>query len=79
MIRNYIISRFSFLPAAYSISIAHYDFSHILIFSSNQFTLQLHSVEKYFKTRSRFLSKNQHFFREINVFPKELISRIFLA
>ena len=40
-----------------------------------------HSVEKCYKTRSRFLRKNQHFFREINVFTKkvtkELISRFF--
>ena len=38
-----------------------------------------HSVEKCYKTRSRFLRKNQHFFREINFFTievaKDLISR----
>ena len=41
-----------------------------------------HSVEKYNKTRSRFLGKNQHFFRQITVFTKEvtneLISRNFV-
>ena len=40
-----------------------------------------HSVEKYHKTRSLFLRKNQHFFRQINGFTKEvtkeLISRKF--
>ena len=41
-----------------------------------------HSVENYYKMRSRFLRKNWHFFRQINVFTeevtKELISRNFL-
>ena len=36
-------------------------------------------VSKCYKTRSQFLRKNQHFFREINVFTKELISRIFIC
>ena len=40
-------------------------------------------MEKYNKTRSRFLEKNQHFFRQITVFTKEvtkeLISRNFLS
>ena len=31
---------------------------------------QLHSVEKYHKTRSLFLRKNEHFLRQINVFNK---------
>ena len=37
-----------------------------------------HIAEKCYKMRSRFLRKNQHFFRQINVFTKELISRKFL-
>ena len=46
--------------------------------------LKVHtSVEKYRKTRLQFLRKNQHFFRQINVFTKEvtneLISRNFLS
>ena len=46
---------------------------------------RLFSVEKYHKTRSRFLRKNQHFFRQTNVLnkqvqvTKELISRNFLS
>ena len=40
-------------------------------------------MEKYYKMRSRVLHKNQHFFRQINVFTKEvtkeLISRIFFS
>ena len=31
-----------------------------------------HSVEKCYKKRSRFLRKNQDFFRQINVFTKEV-------
>ena len=42
-----------------------------------------YSVEKYYKTRSRFLRKNQHFSREFNIFIKEvtkrLISKIFFS
>ena len=42
-----------------------------------------HSVEKCYKPRSRFLRKNQHSFREINVHTKEvtkeLISRNFFC
>ena len=34
-------------------------------------------MEKNYKTRSRFLGENQHFLCQINVFTKELISRIF--
>ena len=33
---------------------------------------QFHSVEMRTKTRSRFLQKNQHFFRQIHVFTKEV-------
>ena len=44
----------------------------------NEFTVHS-SVTKLSKTRSLFLLKNQHFFRQINVFTKEvnkeLISR----
>ena len=53
--------------------------------SSNRFfsNLSHNSVEKYYKTRSQFLRKNQHFFRQINVFTKEvtkeLISRNFFS
>ena len=32
-------------------------------------------VEKYYKTISLFLQQNQQFFRQINVFTKEMISR----
>ena len=43
----------------------------------------LHSVEKSSKTRSPFLRKNCHFFRQINAFTKEvtkeLISRNFFS
>ena len=35
-----------------------------------------HSVEKSSKTRSRFLRKNQHFFRQINVFTKEITKEV---
>ena len=38
-----------------------------------------HSVEITTKRRSQFLRKNRHFFRQINVFTKELISRIFFS
>ena len=45
------------------------------------FSIMKAQCGKYYKTRSRFLGKNQHFFRQINVFTKEvtkeLISRIF--
>ena len=45
--------------------------------------MNTHSVEKYYKTHSRFLGKNQHFFRQITLFTKEvtkeLISRNFLS
>ena len=34
----------------------------------NVFTPQYSVVEKYLKTRSRFLRKNEHFFRQMNVF-----------
>ena len=41
------------------------------------------SVEKYYKKRSRFFRKNQHLYRQINVFTKEvskvLISRNFFS
>ena len=43
----------------------------------------MHSVEKSSKTRSLILCKNEHFFRQINIFTKEvtkeLISRKFLS
>ena len=49
----------------------------------NFFTFRTHSVEKSSITRSLFLPKIQHFFRQINVFTKEdtkeLISRKFLS
>jgi len=51
-------------------------------FPWNQF-FSIHSVEKSSKTRSQFLRKNCHFFRQINVFtiefPKEMISLKFLS
>ena len=34
------------------------------------------SLEKNYKTRSRFLRKNQHFFRQINVFTKEVTKEL---
>ena len=34
-----------------------------------------HSLEKYYKARSRFLRINQHFFREINVFTKHSVEK----
>ena len=37
-------------------------------------SLKVQSVEKYRKTRSQFLRKNQHFFRQINVSTKEVHS-----
>ena len=36
-------------------------------------------MEKLSKTRSLFLQKNEHFFRQMNVFTKALISRNFLS
>ena len=35
-----------------------------------------HSVENYYKMRSRFLRKNQQFFRQINVFTKEVTKKL---
>ena len=46
------------------------------VFSNiSSFFAQPQSVEKYCKTLSRFLKKNILFFRQTNVFTKELISR----
>ena len=46
------------------------------VFSNiSSFYEQLQIVEKYCKTLSRFLRKNILFFRQTNVFTKELISR----
>ena len=51
----------------------------LYVFTWNRFgCVQLHSVEKYNKTRSLILRKDQYFFCQINVFTKELISRKFL-
>ena len=36
-----------------------------------------HSVGKYYKKRSRFLRKNQHFFRQINALVKKLLKSWF--
>ena len=50
------------------------------IFPSNQRFLKkyaCHSVEKSYKKRSRFLRKNQHFFRQINILLKKLIKSWF--
>ena len=50
--------------------------------SSNRFfsNLSHNSVEKYYKTRSQFLRKNQHFFPvKSTIFTRELISLNFLC
>ena len=44
----------------------------LIFFSSNQFTIKFNSVIKGCKTRSQYLRKRQYFFREINVFTKEI-------
>ena len=38
--------------------------------------LHVHSMEKCYKKRSWFLRKNQHFFRQINVFTKEVTKEL---
>ena len=43
---------------------------------NEKYFLSPHSVEKSSKTRSRFLRKNQHFFRQINVFTKEVTKEL---
>ena len=37
---------------------------------------EYHSVEKCYKMRSWFLRKNQHFFRQINTFTKEVTKEL---
>ena len=53
------------------------------IFRQIKLMFNNHSVEKSSKTRSLILCKNEHFFRQINIFTKEvtkeLISRKFLS
>ena len=52
------------------------EFREIKIINTADVLLDLHSVEKCYKTRSRFLRINQHFFREINVFTKEVTKQL---